>query len=235
MASRATRTTGGTRRKDSGKSPRPKHLTEMREPKQYRGQRRIEELLDAAEAVIAEVGVDAMTTNAVAERARAGMGSLYHFFASKDAIVSALAERYVRAMAPLTAYSEQPALTEMSLADMTDAIVDPLVEFMRRSPAYLPVFHAVVQPHARNPGCTALHDATVRNVSAIINARVPRTPPARLHVHAITAVEIVHSLLSAAFEQPEPARRALIVETKRVLALYSEMLEKGDDPLERLR
>jgi len=176
-----------------------------------------------------------MTTNAVAERAGAGMGSLYHFFASKDAIVSALAERYLSALAPMTAYGERPELKQLSLPDMADAIVDPLVDFMRHTPAYLPVFHTITQPFAPNPGCVALHEAIVRNVSAIIAARVPGTPLARLQTQAIVAVELVHSLLTEAFAQPEPVRKALIIETKRVLALYSEMLEKGDDPLVRLR
>lgn len=231
----ATRKTGRVKRPAAAKAPPARDLTVRREPKQYRGQRRIEELLDAAEAVIAEVGIDAMTTNAVAERAGAGMGSLYHFFASKEAIVSALAERYIQAMGPLTAYRDRPELNQMSLPDLADAIVDPLVDFMRRTPAYLPVFHAITQPLAPNPGCVALHEAIVHNVGGLIAARVPGTALAQLQTRAIVAVELVHSLISEAFEQPEPIRAALIVEAKRVLALYSEMLQKGDDPLVRLR
>lgn len=231
----ATRKTGRAKRPAAAKAGRGRDLTVRREPKQYRGQRRIEELLDAAEAVIAEVGIDAMTTNAVAERAGAGMGSLYHFFASKEAIVSALAERYIREMGPLTAYGDRPELNQMSLPDLANAIIDPLVDYMQRKPAYLPVFHAITQPLAPNPGCVALHEAIVRNVSAIISARVPNTPLAHLQTRAIVAVELVHSLISEAFEQPEPIRAALIMEAKRVLVLYSEMLQKDDDPLVRLR
>src|SRR5664279_2180076 len=110
-------------------APRAEKVTERRQPQQDRGQKRFEEVLDAAELVIAEVGVEAMTTNAVAARAGAGMGSLYHFFANRDAIVTALAERYVRAMRPLTEYARRPELHEMPLADLADAIVDPLAEF----------------------------------------------------------------------------------------------------------
>ncbi|HSB53997.1 MAG TPA: helix-turn-helix domain-containing protein, partial [Gemmatimonadales bacterium] len=65
-----------------------------RQPRQERGERRVEEILDAAAAVIAEGGVEAATTNAIAERAGSSVGSLYHFFPHKDAIVLALAERY---------------------------------------------------------------------------------------------------------------------------------------------
>jgi len=48
-----------------------------RVPQQDRGQRRVEKILDAAAEVIAEVGVQAATTNAIAARAETSVGSLY--------------------------------------------------------------------------------------------------------------------------------------------------------------
>src|SRR3954471_17613134 len=72
-----------------------------RVPQQDRGQRRVDLILDAASAVIAEVGVDGATTNAIAARARTSVGSLYQFFPNKDAIVQALAVRYTSAFEQL--------------------------------------------------------------------------------------------------------------------------------------
>ncbi len=204
-------------------------------PQQDRGRKRVEEILDAAEQVIAEVGVPAMTTNAVAERAGAGMGSLYRFFENKDAIVDALAQRYMTRMEGLTAYAAHPELGRLSLADLTDAIVDPLVEFFRRTPAYVHVFHAVNQPGAQNPGCAALRELVVKNVEALMLARAPQADARAIHPRAKIAVELVHTLLATAFEEPPAQRRAIIDETKRLLALYSEMIQGNDDPLVRLR
>jgi hypothetical protein len=42
-------------------------------------------------------------------------------------------------------------------------------------------------------------------------------------------------MLSVAFAAPVAERRPLIEETKRLVALYAEMIETGDDPLARLR
>ena len=70
---------------------KPADVRSSRIPVQKRGQQRVEAILDAAEAVFGEMGVDAATTNAIAERAGASVGSLYHFFANKDAILYALA------------------------------------------------------------------------------------------------------------------------------------------------
>ena len=64
-------------------------------PLQARGHRRVDLLLDAAAAVVAEVGVEAATTNAIAARAKTSVGSLYQFFPDKDALVWALGQRFI--------------------------------------------------------------------------------------------------------------------------------------------
>ena len=125
-----------TRKRGRAAGPRrPGGERPARQPSQDRGQRRYEQLLDAAEQVIAEVGVEAATTNAIARRAGSGMGSLYRFFPNKEAIVVALAARYKERVRPLTMYAGRPELGALSIAQMVDAIVDPLVEFFRRAPA----------------------------------------------------------------------------------------------------
>ena len=227
--------TRNTRRAATPRARPARPAAERRSPQQDRGQRRVDELLDAAEAVIAEVGVEATTTNAVAARAGAGMGSLYHFFPNKEAMVVALAERYANAMRPLTEYGKRPEYASMSLAQMVDEIVDPLAEFMRRAPAYRHVFHATSQPGRPGLCSMRLKDTVVEHVSALMAARAPRLAAAERHVKALVAVEMVHRMLDLAFEESGAARAAIIGETKRLLALYSEMIQKHDDPLKRLR
>ncbi|MGX8011450.1 TetR/AcrR family transcriptional regulator [Mesorhizobium sp. ORM8.1] len=64
-----------------------------RAPSQQRSRERVERMLAAASALIAEQGSDAMRMGEVAERAGVSIGSLYQFFPDKRAIVWALAER----------------------------------------------------------------------------------------------------------------------------------------------
>jgi AcrR family transcriptional regulator len=54
---------------------------------------RRDEVLDAAQAIAVEWGVERMTLDAVAERAGVSKGGLFHHFASKDALVEAMARR----------------------------------------------------------------------------------------------------------------------------------------------
>ncbi|WP_353269497.1 TetR/AcrR family transcriptional regulator, partial [Gemmatimonas sp.] len=65
-----------------------------RRPRQSRGQKRVELLLDAAATVIATSGIEAATAEAIATQARTAKGSLYQFFPNRDAVLAALALRY---------------------------------------------------------------------------------------------------------------------------------------------
>ena len=56
-------------------------------PQQERSQQRVNAILDAAEQLFAGIGYEATSTNAIAARAHVSIGSLYQFFASKEAIL----------------------------------------------------------------------------------------------------------------------------------------------------
>ncbi|WP_434724361.1 TetR/AcrR family transcriptional regulator [Mesorhizobium sp. RIZ17] len=83
-----------------------------RSPAQQRSRERVERMLAAASALIAEQGSDAMRMGEVAEKAGVSIGSLYQFFPDKRAIVWALAERYT---------AESQACISAALKDVEDA------------------------------------------------------------------------------------------------------------------
>ena len=80
-----------------------KHLTgtlALSQPRKYPVQERsrftVEAILDAAIQVFERYGYAAGTTARIAERAGVSIGSLYQYFAHKDAILAALMERHLR-------------------------------------------------------------------------------------------------------------------------------------------
>src|SRR5579875_3792084 len=84
-------------------------------PQQARGQQRIARLLDAAECVFAAVGYDAATTNAIAAQANTSIGSLYQFFPNKEALLTALAGRYLAELRGTLDPTLTPETTELPL------------------------------------------------------------------------------------------------------------------------
>jgi AcrR family transcriptional regulator len=68
-------------------------------PTLERGQARVRALLEAAEAVFADVGYEGATMKRIAHRAGAPIGSLYQFFPSKEAIGIALIDQYLHQLA----------------------------------------------------------------------------------------------------------------------------------------
>jgi AcrR family transcriptional regulator len=70
-----------------------------RMPSQARSAQTVELILDAAIQILERQGEKAVTTNSVAQRAGFSVGSLYQYFANRDEILIALADREQRRIA----------------------------------------------------------------------------------------------------------------------------------------
>jgi AcrR family transcriptional regulator len=66
---------------------------QRRTPKQARSRAACEAIVEAAAQILEQGGADALTTNAVAERAGVSIGTLYQYFPDKQAILVAAARR----------------------------------------------------------------------------------------------------------------------------------------------
>lgn len=68
--------------------------TKLRQtPTQRRGEERIQEILDATEDLVLEIGADSVTTNHIARRTGVNVGTVYHFFSDKFQIFHAVVAR----------------------------------------------------------------------------------------------------------------------------------------------
>lgn len=69
-----------------------------RKAKQERARDTVETLLEAAARVLARRGYAAATTNRIAEKAGVSVGTLYEYFANKEAVFDALMKRQIDAL-----------------------------------------------------------------------------------------------------------------------------------------
>ncbi len=107
-----------------------------RTPVQRRSRERVQRILLAAEQVVVAGGVDALTTRAVAARARVPIGTLYQYFADRDAIIAALIDRHVSAMDERIA-GALAQLPRYSVRSIVESTVAAYREGYRRRPSYV--------------------------------------------------------------------------------------------------
>ncbi len=113
--------------------PRKQATTEALKPRKTPLQRRSAEtvavILEAAARILELHGFEGFNTNAIAERAGVSIGSLYQYFRSKEALLSALIEREV---APLLAVGDELAQMQSCEAALRQYIRASIRHQMKR-------------------------------------------------------------------------------------------------------
>ena len=198
-----------------------------RSPQQPRGQRRVEQILDAAESLIAEVGIEATTTNAIAERAESSMGSLYHFFpGGKDAVVEGLARRYVEAMRDINARAMTLEMVSLPLPELFERIVMGQARFVEHTPAFHAVHDAMMRgdcgPHGMFEG---FDEEVMKQITTFLAARLPHLDSLRREEVGHVAFMAVHSVVDLSMRLDEPLKRGVLREVQRVLTASMAALE----------
>lgn len=194
-----------------------------RAPQQERGQRRVEQILDAAEQAFVEHGAAGATMQLIADRANASVGSLYHFFPNKEAIVEALGARYADAVRDTNMRAMPLALAHLPAEQLFDRILRAQVEFIAATPAFDTVHEAV----QRN--CPAINDALnqalVGHVGQFMALRYPTMPEHERAASAMVSVATVHSVVDLSCRLPLEFREPVIRETHTMLVAHYSGLD----------
>ncbi|NUT42931.1 MAG: TetR family transcriptional regulator [Thermoactinospora sp.] len=194
--------------------------------RQARGLKRMAEILDAAEQVIAETGYPDLTTNQVAARAGMSPGSLYQFFRNKEEILDGLVARYTDERRAFWAERMAQAPPGLPLERLIDALVDESVAFKTRSPAYWSLLYGTATGDRLAAASLTLHAAVAEQVRLMLAARAPGADPARLATVSTMAVAMVKAVMPLLAEPGAPARE-LVAELKTALVRYLEPVLKG--------
>jgi AcrR family transcriptional regulator len=180
-----------------------------RVPRQARSRERLARLLDAAEELLVTEGPQALTTTRVAAAAGVSVGSLYQYLPDKEAIVEALAGRYLAEFEALMDELAERAPFE----DPVGTLVDAFAQRYRERPGYRALwFGREMTP--------ALRTADLENKAALAEGLMRAVGLGEeLRTQARAGVLIADALLQEAFRTGSPE---LIEEAKRVLRLYLE-------------
>jgi AcrR family transcriptional regulator len=122
---------------------RTKSTTHRRRPTQRRAHHTVEAVLDAVSRVLKTDGVEAVTTNRIAEVAGVSIGSVYQYFPDKRAIFVALHQRHIR---------DIDRLLETKLLENANSSLDELIRAM---------VAAMIDAHAPDPALYELMSTEV--------------------------------------------------------------------------
>ncbi len=192
-------------------------------PVQARSRKKVEALLDAAERLVVERGVEAVTTRDIADDAGVPVASLYQYFADKEAVFLALAERHMAEMdeQTLVDLAEARARGPLSVGALVETSMRAFVKVYLRRPAFVeiylrgrtnPAVHAYGRDHNRRIAAT-LHEVAIDEGLA-----GPDLP----EVAAVLAVELGDRVFQLAFERAEQGDEAVIEEGIALLTSYLE-------------
>ncbi|MEU4248054.1 TetR/AcrR family transcriptional regulator [Amycolatopsis sp. NPDC026612] len=106
-----------------------------RVPRQARARQKLARVLAAADRLLAEEGVEALTTTRVAAEAGVSVGALYQYLPDRDAITEALGEVYLARLEDLlTSFAERAA--EETWADPVGLLVDAFAGLYQAEPGF---------------------------------------------------------------------------------------------------
>src|SRR5579864_1389048 len=131
-------------------------------PQQERSARRLAGFLDAAAELFAEVGYEAATMTAVAERGGSSIGALYNYFPDKQSIAFTLLNQYSQELeAHWKPLMEQAEI--LTHAEFAGLFIERITEFVQKHPAYLSLLAAPIRfrrdPAARKASRIAIANA----------------------------------------------------------------------------
>ena len=183
-------------------------------PLQARGVRRVEAILDAAAALLGEVGYDALTLTAVAERSGSSFPSLYRFFANKDQVMDALADRIAVRVRGLAATVLDASLATVPISTFVDNLVEQLATVAIEYPGLGEIMGRIEARHQ------SVDVEVATRLEAIVAARAPQVPRNDRGTIVRMTMGIVRSGVRLIAQASKKRRRAVITELKNALAAY---------------
>jgi AcrR family transcriptional regulator len=191
------------------------HPGKRRAPQQERATLRRAKFLEVAESLIGEVGYEATTMTAVAERANASIGTLYDYFPDKKTLSIAILAKYGEEVEA----HWQPLLDKapsLSPAVFADRFIDNMLEFVKERPAYLPLTGERLGFSRPAAARKSVRGAVAR----AFQATNPRLKADEALIIANVTVQQIKGLMALYKEATPKDRDLFTAEFKKILRLY---------------
>jgi AcrR family transcriptional regulator len=198
-------------------------MASRREPLQARSRQRREKILATTSELLEKVGFDDLTTILIARETGISVGSLYHYFPNKQAILHAMGERWLEEFTHALDDLSTLPLEGMALDRFSNSLVDRLLTVYREQRGLLPLVQAMYAvPELRD--LDERHDelAIARFAALLRRLGFTRRQP-ELERIARVWLEITHAAFVTVSEQSGRRAAASLADLK---ALTLALLER---------
>lgn len=188
--------------------------TPRTQPVQKRAQKRRNQILGVTADLLEEVGQDDLTTILVAKRAGVSVGTLYHYFPNKYAIMYALAEQWVGEMDIALQELEAEDIEALSLKKFIERSIERMLLVYTNQQGLLPLVQAMYGvPELKE--LDLIHDELIINSMARMFKRMDiASKNAELARLGRSYMEISHALLLVVVHQSKADGSKTLAELK---------------------
>ncbi|TNE82981.1 MAG: TetR/AcrR family transcriptional regulator [Gammaproteobacteria bacterium] len=187
-----------------------KPLSPRNRPAQQRSLERRQQILDTTAALLERVGFDDLTTILVAKELGISVGTLYHYYPNKQAILHALGVSWLEEMLAALQDIASWEVENLSVKVVVDRAIERLAEVYRNQRGLLPLVQALwAVPELRK--LDEEHDSLVLGqMSSLFQRMEISADKGELNRLAKVFLELTHALLLMAVNQSaSPARQSL--------------------------
>jgi AcrR family transcriptional regulator len=189
---------------------RKEKIANPHQPVQQRSRERRNDILKTTAALLERVGFDDLTTILIARELKISVGSLYHYFPNKQAILYALGEHWLAEYSTALGDIAQRKIEELDLAAFSELCLKRLLRVYKEQKGILPLVQAMYAvPELRD--LDESHDEFVITAMSELFRRLGLNQgKPELQRRAQLWLEMSHALLLTISEQtPARASRSL--------------------------
>jgi AcrR family transcriptional regulator len=181
----------------------------------------VECILDVTVELLASRELDALTTAEIARRAKVPIGSVYHYFPSKEAILAELADRKFREVDDASAERMQADLEHMDWRRALERAIEAVVSAFRSDPVYMTLW----QITRSSPAFRSVAQGSDERLAQALEPLPPlaHLSPARRRLVVRSGIRIANAFLDWILATEDPRQVAAMVrEMKRAVVSYLE-------------
>ncbi len=184
--------------------------TLRRQPTQARSRERVERILQAAAALLAEGGPAALRPSDVAARAEVPIGSVYQYFADRNGLLEALVERYFAQVRDTLAAELAGRTTLDEVLAGLEAAARGWLALHRADPMWTQVLYGILGDKELQARNLADSQENADRLTAALLAVAPTADPTPLRDVVLVTNHLFPAALQLALAEPTPERQEAV-------------------------